>query len=117
MHVPWPTHWPERRNPTIICDMADGPCACGAWHTLEEFREHVLNHGVSMVLQLEFKLGKMYSVPYADTVIHGILEEVKIMDQELMFRIKRPVGSVWVHQTLPRLSFGDASGTPSLQPG
>lgn len=32
-----PSHWPNRYNAnTGPCDMISGPCACGAWHGLED---------------------------------------------------------------------------------
>ncbi len=32
-----PQHWPPRYNAcTDPCDMINGPCACGAWHCLDE---------------------------------------------------------------------------------
>lgn len=38
-----PEHWPPRHNAcTDACDMIQGPCACGAWHYLDE--EWVLYH-------------------------------------------------------------------------
>jgi predicted RNase H-like HicB family nuclease len=33
----WPPNWPPRYNASSTpCDMAQGPCSCGAWHTLAE---------------------------------------------------------------------------------
>lgn len=37
MLIPWPQHWLDRRNGGQLCDMAIGPCACGAWHTFTEY--------------------------------------------------------------------------------
>lgn len=32
-----PKHWPARHNAcTDPCDMLQGPCACGAYHSLDE---------------------------------------------------------------------------------
>lgn len=32
-----PPHWPKRHNAcTDPCDVISGPCACGAWHNLDE---------------------------------------------------------------------------------
>lgn len=104
MLLGWPSHWPKQNNAcTDTCDMLCGPCACGAWHQLEEFPELIEQYGVDVTIQLEFQLGKLYSVPYADTVVHGKLLEVKMNGGELMFKIDRPVGPIWVSQTLPRL--------------
>lgn len=37
---PWPQGWPEYHNANVDpCDMAVGPCACGAWHGPGEFYE------------------------------------------------------------------------------
>jgi hypothetical protein len=38
--TPWPAHWPIYHNglPNEVCDMAEGPCSCGAWHIPDEFR-------------------------------------------------------------------------------
>jgi hypothetical protein len=34
--MPYPTHWPKRQNGgNTVCDMVQGPCACGAWHEME----------------------------------------------------------------------------------
>ena len=30
--APWPDDWPRRYETNEPCDMAVGPCACGAWH-------------------------------------------------------------------------------------
>ncbi len=33
-----PDHWPKRYNAcTDPCDMLDGPCACGAWHSEDDW--------------------------------------------------------------------------------
>lgn len=39
--VGYPEHWPVYRNPSVICDMLQGPCACGAWHTLDEWKDRI----------------------------------------------------------------------------
>lgn len=32
-----PEHWPKRYNAnTDPCDFIQGPCACGAWHFIDE---------------------------------------------------------------------------------
>jgi len=34
----YPHHWPPYRNGGgELCDMLQGPCACGAWHQLNEW--------------------------------------------------------------------------------
>lgn len=33
----WPTDWPRRYLINEPCDMAVGPCACGAWHQLSDY--------------------------------------------------------------------------------
>ncbi len=40
--IPWPDDWPAYRqecfsSDTDNCDMLEGPCRCGAWHTPGEF--------------------------------------------------------------------------------
>ena len=82
--------------------MVIGPCACGAWHRLEEFEDEINQHGLSMKIELDFDLGKLYSVPYGDRVVHGILKEVKLEGQDLTFKIDQPVGPIEVCQTLPK---------------
>jgi hypothetical protein len=35
----WPDEWPEYHNANVdACDVAVGPCACGATHLIDEFR-------------------------------------------------------------------------------
>lgn len=34
--IPRPDIAPIKKNGGIICDMDEGPCACGAWHILGE---------------------------------------------------------------------------------
>lgn len=82
--------------------MLVGACVCGAWHHLEEFEDEIKQHGLSMKIELEFELGKLYSVPYADGIAHGILKEVKLEGQDMIFKIQRPVGPIEVCQTLPK---------------
>lgn len=82
--------------------MLDGPCACGAWHSIGEFEDEIKQYGLSMTIELEFELGKLYSVPYADGMAHGILREVSLKGDDLIFKIQRPVGTIEVCQTLPR---------------
>jgi len=43
----YPEHWPKSYNSNIPCDMADGPCCCGAWHSLKEFRQHIVKYGMN----------------------------------------------------------------------
>ena len=32
-----PDHWPDRHNVNMEpCDMIDGPCVCGGWHSRDE---------------------------------------------------------------------------------
>lgn len=33
----WPEDWPLRFQTNEPCDMAVGPCACGAWHQAGDF--------------------------------------------------------------------------------
>lgn len=33
----YPEHWPPYYNGGILCDMLQGPCACGATHSLTEW--------------------------------------------------------------------------------
>lgn len=54
-----------------------------------------------MKIQLEYEIGKLYSVPYADGVAHGVLREVQLAGSELKFRLDRPVGEAWVSVSLP----------------
>lgn len=38
--VPLPSHI-TKRNGGQTCDMAIGPCACGAWHSESEWEQYV----------------------------------------------------------------------------
>lgn len=43
----YPEHWPEHHNAcNEPCDMAVGPCACGAWHTLDEWTKEIETYGL-----------------------------------------------------------------------
>lgn len=57
-----------------------------------------------MTIQLAFEIGKLYTVPFADGVVHGILEEVKMEGTHLMFKIKPPSErmAIWKTIELPR---------------
>ena len=40
--VEYPGHWPRWVNGTgEPCDMLQGPCACGAWHNLQEWERPI----------------------------------------------------------------------------
>ena len=84
--------------------MAHGPCSCGAWHDANvDFRQHVNDYGLPMPeVKLDYELGKLYSVPYADGIAHGILREMRMEKDALLFKLQRPVGDVWVSIDLPK---------------
>jgi hypothetical protein len=102
--------------------MADGPCSCGAWHKAnEDFRKHVNDYGLKMPqVTLDFTVGKLYSVPFADGIAHGVLREMVIEQAALKFKLQRPVGDIWVTFDLPKeiRSFsGGSSAAPYSKPG
>jgi hypothetical protein len=44
----YPEHWPKHYNAcNEPCDMASGPCACGAWHTLDEWKKEIEQYGLN----------------------------------------------------------------------
>jgi hypothetical protein len=43
----WPEHWPKYHNAcNEPCDMISGPCACGAWHKLDEWVLYIAKYGL-----------------------------------------------------------------------
>lgn len=56
-----------------------------------------------MTLFIQLELGKLYSVPFADGVIHGVLRQAAIVNDELILEIKPPLGeAVTKRIELPR---------------
>jgi hypothetical protein len=47
--IEYPDHWPSYYNGNSEpCDMIEGPCGCGAWHTMDEnwVKEMIGKHGL-----------------------------------------------------------------------
>lgn len=104
MFLVYPNHWPRNYNGSNTpCDMADGPCSCGATHDANvDFRDHVNDYGLPMPeVKLNYELGRLYSVPYADGIAHGILREMVVEKDAIKFKLQRPVGDIWVTFDLP----------------
>lgn len=47
-----------------------------------------------MILQIELHLGEMYTVPFADRVVHGRLTAAVIENHEMQLRLKCPSGEL-----------------------
>lgn len=45
--IQWPKHWPKHiaAHYNHPCDVADGPCACGAWHQKDEWKTYIQLYG------------------------------------------------------------------------
>ncbi len=51
--VPWPNDWKDYRHNACNdpCDMLVGPCACGGWHSKDEYwvKEKLSIHGAKIL--------------------------------------------------------------------
>jgi len=48
-----PKHWPRNFNKSSPCDMMQGPCSCGAWHSEEDkwVKENLEKYGKELSLK------------------------------------------------------------------
>jgi hypothetical protein len=62
--LPIPDHWPPHYNAnTSPCDIIQGPCACGAWHQLDDdwVLKNLQQYGVRLrVKTKKIKKGESY---------------------------------------------------------
>ena len=76
----YPDHWPKRYNAcSEPCDVIDGPCCCGAWHSVFDFQAMIVAYGFE-----DDKISSQEVIDeYADQQLEAYREFCKQIETEL----------------------------------
>lgn len=94
--IPYPKEWPKYYNSNMPCDMADGPCCCGGWHSLGEWSENWKNACLERINELKDKFVDIIDV--VESMNEDNLEKLKEVRQIAMGVVKRS----WVVEQITR---------------